>query len=200
MPVSCSLHSQVFGLGVDVGGGRGLRRSRGHEPAPRCCTGSMARRSSVGGSYSYLLALVQFGPVGIGLSLLPFRRSLGWFFFGLLLARKLAGGCDVGARRTTNPAVGRGRCRSECPGVLVEHLVVHSEQRGVVWGLAALVCEGLGFLVTYGAVLLAIAPVTRSLISSDGGPPEGAVRDGSVEGGSADSRPNQPTRPPVINE
>jgi hypothetical protein len=45
---------------------------------------------------------------------------------------------------------------------LIEHLVVHSEQRGVVWGLAALVCEGLGFLVTYGAVLLVISPATRS--------------------------------------
>ena len=106
-----------------------------------------------------LLALVQFGPVGIGLSLSISAFLCG--LLGILLARKLVGVAMSELAEPLIPPLIAATAAAVSWG-LVEHLVVHSEQLGFVWGLAALVAEGLGFLLTYGVVLLVIAPVTRS--------------------------------------
>ena len=108
-----------------------------------------------------MLALVQFGPVGIGLSISI--SALWGGLLGLLLARNLAGVAISELAETLLPPLVAAVAAAVSWG-LVEYLVVHSQQRGVVWGLAALVCEVLGFLVTYGAVLLLVARATRSRV------------------------------------
>jgi O-antigen/teichoic acid export membrane protein len=144
-----------FGLGVALAA-VGLEAIKGHG---RTSLLYWVHGTGIVVGAALLLALVQFGPVGIGLSL-----SISAFLAGLLailLARKLVG---VAMSELAEPLILPlvAAAAAAVSWGLVEHLVVHSEERGVVWGLAALVCEGLGFLVTYGAVLLVIAPVTRS--------------------------------------
>jgi PST family polysaccharide transporter len=106
-----------------------------------------------------LLALVQFGAVGIGLSISISSLSAG--LVGLLLARKLAGVAMSELAEVLLPPLIAAITAAVVWGLL-EYLVVHADQRGFVWGLAVLVCEVLGFLVTYGAVLFFIALVTGS--------------------------------------
>ncbi|MPZ64399.1 MAG: oligosaccharide flippase family protein [Pseudonocardiaceae bacterium] len=104
-----------------------------------------------------LLALLPLGLVGVGLalSITSFLSGL----VGLLLARGLVG---VSLRElvdrlvpplaaTALAAVGIG---------LVEHLVSHSDQRGIALGLVIVLCEGLGFLAIYLGTLRVIAPAT----------------------------------------
>ena len=121
-----------------------------------------------------LLVLVQFGPVGIGLSLSISALLCG--LLGILLARKLVGVAMSELAEPLIPPLIAATAAAVSWG-LVEHLVVHSEQLGFVWGLAALVGESLGFLVTYGAVCWLSHP-SRDLGSSDGGPPDGAAKNG----------------------
>ena len=164
-----------FGLGVALAA-VGFEAIKGHG---RTSLLNWVNGTGIVVGVASLLALVQFGPVGIGLSLSISAFAGG--LLGLLLARKLVGVAMSELAEPLIPPLVAAAAAAVSWG-LVEHLVVHSEQRGVVWGLAALVCEGLGFLVTYGAVLLVIAPVTRSQLfrwwSS-----RRRVRNGSVEGG-----------------
>lgn len=106
-----------------------------------------------------LLALVQFGPLGIGLSL-----SISSFLsglLGLLLARKLVG---VSLSELAGPLIPPivAATTAAVPWGFMEHLLVHSDQRGVVWGLAALTGQGIGFLLTYFGVLLLLSANARS--------------------------------------
>jgi O-antigen/teichoic acid export membrane protein len=144
-----------FGLGVALAA-VGLEAIKGHG---RTSLLNWVNGTGIVVGVASLLALVQFGPVGIGLSLSISAFLCG--LLGLLLARKLVGVAMSELAEPLIPPLVAAAAAAVLWG-LVEHLVVHSEQRGVVWGLAALVCEGLGFLVTYGAVLLVIAPVTRA--------------------------------------
>ena len=92
-----------------------------------------------------MLALVQFGPVGIGLSISI--SALWGGLLGLLLARNLVGVAISELAETLLPPLVAAVTAAVSWG-LVEYFVVHSQQRGVIWGMAALVCEALGFLVT----------------------------------------------------
>jgi PST family polysaccharide transporter len=106
-----------------------------------------------------LLALVRFGPVGIGLSLSCSSFLSG--LLGLLLARKLV---DVRLSELVDPLL-PPLVAATVAGIgwgLVEHFVVQADQLGIRVGLVALVGEGIGFVVTYTAFLLLIAPTVRS--------------------------------------
>jgi O-antigen/teichoic acid export membrane protein len=108
-----------------------------------------------------MLALVQFGPVGIGLSISI--SALWGGLLGLLLARNLVGVAISELAETLLPPLVAAITAAVSWG-LVEYLVVQSQQRGAIWGLAILVCEAVGFVVTYGAVLLLVARATRSRV------------------------------------
>jgi PST family polysaccharide transporter len=108
-----------------------------------------------------LLVLVQFGPVGIGLSISI--SALWGGLLGLLLARNLVGVAIQELTETLLPPLAAALIAALSWGPL-EYLVVRSDQRGLVWGLAVLVCEVSGFMVTYGAVLLLVARGLRSRV------------------------------------
>ncbi|MGH4008075.1 MAG: oligosaccharide flippase family protein [Pseudonocardiaceae bacterium] len=110
-----------------------------------------------------LLVLLPFGLAGVGLAL-----SITSFVSGLvslLLARGLVGVSlrELGDRlipplaATVLAAVGIG---------LVEHLVMHSDQRGTALGLVIVLCEGLGLLVIYVGALRVIAPATLTELAT----------------------------------
>jgi O-antigen/teichoic acid export membrane protein len=104
-----------------------------------------------------LLALVRFGPIGIGLAL-----SLTWCIAGvmsILLARGLAGVSTLEIANRLLPPVAAATISGLAWGLL-EHLVVHTDRRGVMEGLTTLVAEGMGFLLVYLALMLMISPVT----------------------------------------
>jgi PST family polysaccharide transporter len=102
-----------------------------------------------------LLALLQFGLVGVGLALSLTSVYSG--LLGVLLARRLVG---VSLRELTSRLLSPfvAALVATVSWSLLEHLVVHADQRGIAIGLLVLVGEGIGFVVTYGAVLLLISP------------------------------------------
>jgi PST family polysaccharide transporter len=108
-----------------------------------------------------LLVLVQFGPVGIGLSISI--SALWGGLLGLLLARNLVGVAISELAETLLPPLAAAVIAALSWGPL-EYLVVRSDQRGLMWGLVVLVCEVVGFMITYGAVLLLVVRVTRSRV------------------------------------
>lgn len=110
-----------------------------------------------------LLALLPFGLTGVGLAL-----SITSFVSGLvslLLARRLVGVSlrELGDRliaplmATVLAAVGIG---------LLEHLVSHSDQRGIALGLVIVLCEGVGLLAIYIGTLRVIAPATLTELTT----------------------------------
>jgi PST family polysaccharide transporter len=108
-----------------------------------------------------MLALVQYGPVGIGLSISI--SALWGGLLGLLLARNLVGvAISELAEVLVPPAV--AAVIAALAWGSVEYLVVHSQHKGLIWGLAILVFEVVGFLITYAAVLLLVARATRSRV------------------------------------
>jgi PST family polysaccharide transporter len=102
-----------------------------------------------------LLALLQFGLFGVGLAL-----SITSVFAGLLsvlLARRLVGvSLRELAARLLSPLV--AALIATVSWGLLDHLVIHTDQRGIAVGLLMLMGEGIGYVVTYGAVLLLISP------------------------------------------
>ncbi len=110
-----------------------------------------------------LLALLPLGLFGVGLALSITSFLSG--VVGLLLARGLV---DVSLRElgdrlipplaaTALAAVGIG---------LIEHLMSHSDQRGIALGLVIVLCEGVGFLAIYLGTLRTIAPATLTEVWS----------------------------------
>jgi PST family polysaccharide transporter len=108
-----------------------------------------------------MLALVQYGPVGIGLSISI--SALWGGLLGLLLARNLVGVAISELAEVLVPPAVAAVIAAVAWGS-VEYLVVHSQHKGVIWGLAILVLEVVGFLITYAAVLLLVARATRSRV------------------------------------
>lgn len=104
-----------------------------------------------------LLALLPLGLVGVGLALSIESFLSG--FLGLLLARGLV---DVSLRELADrlvPPLLAAVLASVSIGLL-EHLVIHADQRGIALGLAIVLCEGLCFLAIYAGTLYAIAPAS----------------------------------------
>ncbi len=104
-----------------------------------------------------LLALLPLGLFGVGLalSITSFLSGL----LGLLLARPLVG---VSLRELVDrlvPPLAATVLAATGIGLL-EHLVSHSDQRGIALGLLIVACEGAGFLAIYLGTLRVIAPAT----------------------------------------
>lgn len=102
-----------------------------------------------------LLVLLPLGLLGVGLALSTTFVVAG--LLSVLLARTLLG---VSGRELTErlfvPFVVALVCAVAWG--LLEHVVVQADERGLVVGLLLLVGEVLGFLVTYAAGLLLVAP------------------------------------------
>ena len=49
---------------------------------------------------------------------------------------------------------------------LLEHLLIHSDQRGFLLGTVIMLVEGVGYLALYAAGLALFAPVARRELSS----------------------------------
>ena len=161
-----------FGLGVALAA-VGFETIEGSRPYVPCCTGSTAR-----GSWSAsvsLLVLVQFGPVGIGLSLSISAFSAVFSGYSWpaswwgLRCRSLPNHYNSPLIAATAAAVSWG---------LVEHPVVHSEQLGFVLGWPPWSARASASWYLRSCWL---SHPSRDLGSSDGGPPDGAARNVSKE-------------------
>lgn len=102
-----------------------------------------------------LLLLLQLGLLGVGLAISLTSVVTG--LVGLLLARMLLGVSwhDLARRLLAPLAVG---LVCAVAWTLVERFVGQADDRGVGLGMLVLVGEGVGFLVTYAAGLLLVAP------------------------------------------
>jgi PST family polysaccharide transporter len=110
-----------------------------------------------------LLVLIRpFGLVGVGLSI-----SSTAMVVGVVVAALAAPVVGVSARQTLRasvPAIGSAVVGGAVVAPL-EHLVLHSDQRGV-WGLGLIALDGVVFLLVYGAALRVLAPASFEDVTS----------------------------------
>jgi PST family polysaccharide transporter len=106
---------------------------------------------------SLLVLIVPFGLFGVGLAISLTALVVG--VVCLVLARSVIGVRTGEIIRATLPAVVAGLAAAAATAAL-EHLVLHSDTRPTVAGLALLVLDGVAFVVVYLAVLGAISPTT----------------------------------------
>ncbi|WP_433503797.1 oligosaccharide flippase family protein [Pseudonocardia halophobica] len=104
-----------------------------------------------------LLLIIPFGLVGVGLAISLTALAVGTQ--GLVLVRPLAGITGAEVLRIVVPALLAAAIATASTAAL-EHLVLHSDTRPVVLGLAFLVVDVLAFLAVYVPLMLLLAPHT----------------------------------------
>jgi PST family polysaccharide transporter len=111
-----------------------------------------------------LLVMLPLGVTGVGLALSISSLSAG--LLSLLIARPLAGVTFGELAHRLVPPILIVAAPAVAVGLL-EHLVIHSDHRGFLPGVALLLAEGVGFVALYAAGLAVFAPHTwRELVSA----------------------------------
>ncbi|MCA1675309.1 MAG: oligosaccharide flippase family protein, partial [Actinobacteria bacterium] len=109
-----------------------------------------------------LFLLLPFGLVGIGLAISSAALSAG--VLGLFLAAPVVGvsGSEIAGRMLPPVIASLAAMAVIMP---LEHLVLHSDQRGVAAGLGLLSLDGLAFVLIYLATMRIIAPSTIAVVT-----------------------------------
>ncbi|WP_098960619.1 lipopolysaccharide biosynthesis protein [Pseudonocardia sp. N23] len=118
----------------------------------------------IGSGVVLFLALANFGLVGIGIALSTATFAAG--LTSVLLARREAGVSVREIVRRMYPAL-IAAAVAAVPVVVLEHLMLHSDQLHLGVGLAVIVSEALVYLSIYGGVLYLIArPLVKEMIGA----------------------------------
>jgi O-antigen/teichoic acid export membrane protein len=110
-----------------------------------------------------LLVLLPLGVTGVGLALSTSSLTAG--LLSLLLARPLAGVTFGELAHRLIPPVPLAVLLA-VPVGLLEHLLIHSDQRGFLLGTAIMLAEGVGYIALYAAGLALFAPLAWHELSA----------------------------------